>query len=264
MHAAQTDRLSNTFELSTLPTIWDRLTAAGLDGRYYFSDAPFLGLWGLKYASISRTFDHFLEDCAAGALPQVSYVDARFIDEEAGTSNDDHPHGDIRNGEVFMNTVYAAVTSSPNWKHTVLVITFDEWGGFFDHVPPPAGSIPAASAAAGDADGLRGFRVPCLVVSPYASRGLVSHTIFDHTSILSLIEWRWSLAPLTVRDASANNLALALDFGKPDRWAPPYAIDPGPYGAACPNTTPATSLAGNETNEWIIVREVARSYGWNV
>jgi len=264
MHAAQTDRLSNTFELSTLPTIWDRLTAAGLDGRYYFSDAPFLGLWGLKYASISRTFDHFLEDCAAGTLPQVSYVDARFIDEEAGTSNDDHPHGDIRNGEVFMNTVYAAVTSSPNWKHTVLVITFDEWGGFFDHVPPPAGPIPAASAAAGDADGLRGFRVPCLVVSPYASRGSVSHTIFDHTSILSLIEWRWSLAPLTVRDAGANNLALALDFGKPDRWAPPYAIDPGPYGAACPNTTPATSLAGNETNEWIIVREVARSYGWNV
>src|SRR5689334_17663408 len=104
MHAAQTDRLSNTFELSTLPTIWDRLAAAGLAGRYYFSDVPFLGLWGAKYVSISRTFGQFLEDCAAGTLPQVSYVDARFIDEAAGTSNDDHPQGDIRNGEVFMNT----------------------------------------------------------------------------------------------------------------------------------------------------------------
>ena len=126
MHAAQTDRLSNTFEPSTLPTIWDRLAAAGLTGRYYFSDAPFLGLWGPKYASISRDFNHFLEDCAAGTLPQVAYVDPRFINEESGTSNDDHPHSDIRNGEVFMNMVYDAVRQSPDWKHTVLVITFDE------------------------------------------------------------------------------------------------------------------------------------------
>jgi phospholipase C len=259
MHAAQTDRLSNTFELSTLPTIWDRLAAAGLNGRYYFSDAPFLGLWGLKYASISRTFDHFLEDCAAGTLPQVSYVDPRFIQEATGTTNDDHPHADIRNGEVFMNDIYAAVTSSPQWKHTVLVMTFDEWGGFFEHVAPPAAPIPAASAAAGDGDGLLGFRVPCLVVSPYASRQVVSHTTFDHTSILKLIEWRWSLPPLTVRDATANNLALSLDFAKPDRSVPLYAIDPGPYGAPCPS-----SDAPFETNEWIAVRAVADTYGWKL
>src|ERR1051325_7294316 len=167
MHAAQTDRLSNTFELSTLPTIWDRLAAAGLTGRYYFSDAPFLGLWGLKYAPISRDFSHFLQDCADGTLPEVAYVDPQFIDEETGTSNDDHPFSDIRNGEVFMNTVYEAVTSGPDWKHTVLVFTFDEWGGFFEHVAPTAAPIPPASAAAGGTDGLLGFRVPCLVVSPY-------------------------------------------------------------------------------------------------
>src|SRR2546426_5298755 len=236
-HAAQTDRLSNTFEPSTLPTIWDRLAAAGLTGRYYFSDAPFLGLWGLKYSSISRTFDRFLEDCANGTLPQLSYVDPKFIDEASGTSNDDHPFSDIRNGEVFMNTVYSAVTTGPNWKHTVLVITFDEWGGFFEHVPPPAAPIPDASAAAGDRDGLLGFRLPCLVISPLAPRGVVSHTPFDHTSILRLIEWRWNLEPLTVRDATANNLATALDFGKPNRTAPLYAIPPGPYGGACPHTT---------------------------
>jgi phospholipase C len=264
MHAAQTDRLSNTFQLSTLPTIWDRLAAAGLNGRYYFSDAPFLGLWGPKYISISRTFDHFLEDCAAGTLPQVSYVDPLFIDEETGTSNDDHPHSDIRNGEVFMNTVYSAVTSSPNWKQTVLVITFDEWGGFFEHVPPPAAPIPAASAAAGDADGLLGFRVPCVVISPYAPRRIVSHTPFDHTSILNLIEWRWDLEPLTVRDATANNLALALNFGKPDRSAPVYAIDPGPYGAACPSVPSPAALPLGETNEWATVRAVAQSYGWKL
>jgi phospholipase C len=262
MHAAQTDRLSNTFALSTLPTIWDRLAAAGVSGRYYFSDAPFLALWGPKYSSISRTFDQFLDACAAGTLPQVSYVDPRFIDEESGTSNDDHPFSDIRNGEVFMNAVYSAVTSSPDWKHTVLVITFDEWGGFFEHVPPPAAPIPAASAAAGDVDGLLGFRVPSLVISPYAARQVVSHTAFDHTSILKLIEWRWNLEPLTVRDATANNLALALDFGKPDRFAPVYAIDPGPYGAPCPPSS--SSLAVSDANEWVGVRAIAQRYGWKV
>ena len=262
MHAAQTDRLSNTFELSTLPTIWDRLAGAGLTGRYYFNDAPFLGLWGLKYASISRTFDRFLEDCANGTLPHVSYVDPRFLQEPTGTTNDDHPHGDIRDGEVFMNTVYSAVTASPDWKHTVLVITFDEWGGFFDHVPPPLAPIPEASAAAGDRDGRLGFRLPCLVISPFSPRGVVTHTPFDHTSILSLIEWRWKLDPLTVRDATANNLAMALDFGKPNRTAPFYAIPPGPYGSPCPNTTDTPPLPAAE-NEWIVVRALAQSYGWN-
>jgi len=261
MHAAQTDRLSNTFELSTLPTIWDRVAAAGLTGRYYFSDAPFLGLWGLKYASISHTFDSFLEDCASGTLPHVSYVDPRFIDEEAGTSNDDHPHSDIRNGEVFMNTVYTAVTTSPQWEHTVLVFNYDEWGGFFEHVPPPLAPIPPASAAAGDRDGRLGFRVPSVVVSPFAPRGVVSHTPFDHTSILRFIEWRWNLDPLTVRDATANNLATALDFHQPNRSAPLYAIPPGPYGAPCP-MVPSPSSVAVEENEWIAVRALAQSYGW--
>jgi phospholipase C len=263
MHAAQTDRLANTFELSTLPTIWDRLAAAGLTGRYYFSDAPFLGLWGPKYASISRTIDHFFDDCASGSLPQVSYVDPSFIGEEAGTSMDDHPHADIRNGEVFMNTIYQAVTSSPAWKHTLLVINFDEWGGFFEHVAPPAAPIPPASAAAGDTDGLLGFRVPALVISPYASRGVIAHDPFDHTSVLRMIEWRWGLQPLTVRDATANNLATALDFGKPNRSAPAYPIAPGPYGAPCPNTTVSSAVVPEE-NEWIGVRALAQSYGWNI
>ena len=262
MHAAQTDRLSNTFDLSTLPTIWDRLAAAGLTGRYYFSDAPFLGLWGLKYASISRDFSHFLDDCAAGTLPQVAYVDPRFIDEATGTSNDDHPHSDIRNGELFMNAIYDAVRNSPQWKHTVLVITFDEWGGFFEHVAPPLAPIPAASADAGDTDGRLGFRVPTLVISPYAQRGVISQTPFDHTSILRMIEWRWGLQPLTVRDETANNLALALDFGKANRAAPLYAIAPGPYGAPCPFTPSTSSLVVEEENEWIAVKALAQSYGW--
>src|SRR5262249_10724154 len=90
-HCAQTDRLSNTLELSTLPTIWDRLSDAGLEGRYYFSDVPFLVFWGLKYVPIARPLAAFLADAAAGTLPDVSFVDPRFLESSTGTSGDDHP-----------------------------------------------------------------------------------------------------------------------------------------------------------------------------
>ena len=254
-HAAQTDRLSDTFELSELPTIWDRLSAAGLTGRYYFQDAPFLGLWGAKYLPISRPYRSFLLACATGRLPHVSYVDPRFVEELSGTTSDDHPHADIRNGQAFLNEVYTAVTTSPAWKRTLLVINYDEWGGFFEHVAPDVAPVPPASLAAGDTDGLRGFRVPCLLISPFASRGLVAHDVFDHTSVLKFIEWRWGLEPLTERDATAANLADVLDFTRHDRKTSLYPVPPGPFGAPCPSS---------EVNPWILVQTLARGFGFPV
>jgi hypothetical protein len=156
-HAAQTDRLTNTTDLSVLPTIWDQLAGAGLDGRYYFSDVPVLALWGPKYVSIGRPIGDFFIDAGAGTLPNVAFVDPSFIGEDVGTSNDDHPHADIRNGETFLNAIYRAVTLSPAWSRTVLVFNFDEWGGFFEHVSPPTAPIPPADQAAGNTDGLLGF-----------------------------------------------------------------------------------------------------------
>src|SRR4030095_7947403 len=100
---------------------------------------------------------------------------------------------------------------SPAWSSTVLVFNYDEWGGFFDHVPPPAAPIPPGERALGNTAALRGFRVPCLIVSPFATES-ISSVVFDHCSILRMIEWRFGLPPLTVRDAQANNLAEALDF----------------------------------------------------
>ena len=257
-HAAQTDRIHRSTALSTLPTIWDRLAAHGLSGRYYYSDVPFLALWGAKYQPISQPVTTFLDDCAAGTLPQVSFVDPRFLGESSGTSGDDHPHADIRNGEAFLNQIYTAVTTSPNWAQTVLVINYDEWGGFFEHVPPPAAPIPPADQLAGNADGLRGFRVPALVISPWSRHEHVSHTIYDHTSVLALIEWRWGLEPLTVRDATAHNLAAALDFNHQKRAAPQFDVPPGPFGAPCP----IGSTAHDE--EWTALRDLAQSYGWPV
>lgn len=277
-HAAQTDRISNTTDISTLPTIWDRLSSAGIESKYYFSDVPFLALWGVKYADITRPYAEFLADCAAGTLPELSFVDPRFEDEATGTSADDHPHADIRNGEAFLNQIYNAVRTSPNWNTTVLVINYDEWGGFFDHVPPPTEPIPPATAAAGDTDGRLGFRVPCLVISPWSPRSCVNHTAFNHTSVLKMIEWRWGLEPLTVRDSIAQNLATVLDFSRHNLSSNTYSVPVGPFGKICLSglesetaANPAAvapagkpNQADDEDLEWEPVRKLAKQFGFPV
>jgi phospholipase C len=227
MHAAVTDRITNTFSLSSLPTIWDRLAERSISRRFYYSNVPTLALWGVKYASIERPFANFLRDCKQGKLPRVSFVDPVFTGSDEGTAGDDHPHADIRVGEWFLSRIYRAVTTSPNWPRTVLIINFDEWGGFFDHVPPPQAPDVDPSYR------LRGFRVPCLVISPYARRRHVAHGIYDHTSILKMIEWRWNLEPLSVRDAQANNIANVLDFKHRNLKAPRITA-PFVTGKACP------------------------------
>jgi phospholipase C len=272
-HAAQTDRLGdNVLPFSTLPTIWDRLAETGIDGRYFFSDLPVTGLWGTRFLNISRPIGEFFSAAANGTLPSVSYVDPGFLRELIGTSNDDHPHGDIRDGEVFLNSVYTAVTSSPNWSSTVLVINFDEWGGFFEHVAPPPGPVTPAEQALGYTDGLRGFRVPCVVVSPWSQRRYGPRTLFDHTSVLKMIQWRFGLEPLSVRDAAAENLAQVLDLEHPRLDVPRPAVAPGPYGSVCISSSAATgaSLASgpgsddDEETAWQDLQRSARGAGWDV
>lgn len=264
-HAAQTDRLTNTTTISTLPTIWDRLADHSISRRYYYSDVPLLALWGPKYLPISAPIAQFFADCVAGTLPHVSVVEPRFLGEPQGLSGDDHPFSDIRNGEAFLNLVYAAVTSSPAWQNTLLVINFDEWGGFFEHVAPQPAPIPPADAAAGNQDGLRGFRVPCVIISPWSPKGSVVGGLYDHTSVLKMIEWRWSLRPLTVRDSAARNLALALNFSAPDLTAPQYAVPPGPFGTACTtgSSTPFASTRPSGEN-WAALGDVAMKNGWTI
>ncbi|HYL39382.1 MAG TPA: alkaline phosphatase family protein [Bryobacteraceae bacterium] len=228
--AAQTDRLDDSLSLSSLPTIFDRLRRAGISHRYYFNNVPYVSFWGFRYFWSSALFDDFLADAASGNLPAVSFVDPVFTVLDDGTGNDDHPHADIRNGEAFLSTVYQAVTQSPAWSNTVLIITFDEWGGFFDHVAPPR-VIAANGVDTDQVDGsvLLGFRIPAVIVSPFtvnsAGNPPVSHTVFDHTSILKLIEWRWGLAPLTPRDASPmiGNPATSMNIVSPAATAPSLA-----------------------------------------
>ena len=117
-HSASTDRISNTFTISTLPTIWDHLAAAGVPANYYYSDLPILALWGGKYGPISKPIDNFFADAASGHLPSYSYVDPSFIGEDEGSSNDDHPHADIRRGQNLVGRVVKALTESPQWLAT--------------------------------------------------------------------------------------------------------------------------------------------------
>ncbi|HEX6473030.1 MAG TPA: alkaline phosphatase family protein [Streptosporangiaceae bacterium] len=236
LHSAQTDRLTTSITgIAQMPAIWDRLAAAGLSGRYFYSDAPVTALWGTRYLDISRPISEFYAGAAAGALPAVSYVDPGFLggalfgDVNLGLSEDEHPVSDIRIGQSFLARVYNAVVSSPRWDRTALIITYDEWGGFFDHVPPDVAPDPRPDLGTG----LRGFRVPCLVISPRAGRGAVAHNTYDHTSVLKMIEWRFGLAPLTVRDSAARNLAEVLDFaGEPNLAAPHYTV-PRPVTLGC-------------------------------
>jgi phospholipase C len=238
--AAQTDRLGDTVSLTSLPTIFDRLAAANISHRYYFNNLPFLAFWGFKYLFSTGTFGEFLASAAAGSLPAVSFVDPNFTLLDDGTGNDDHPHADIRNGDAFLGRVFQAVSHGPSWKSTVLIITFDEWGGFFDHVAPPRAAAPNnVDTDLVNGQALLGFRVPTIIASPFTrntgASPLVSHEVFDHTSALKLIEWRWGLQPLTARDASSQigNPATAMNFNSPNTDVSGFPIPAAVTAAPC-------------------------------
>jgi phospholipase C len=239
-HAAQTDRLTNSLTISTLPTIWDRLAAAGVSNKYYYSNVPFLALWGEKYIPVSALFDQFIVDAAAGNLPAVSVVDPRFTILDDGEGNDDHPHADVRAGEEFLGQVFNAVTQAPTWGSTVLIVNRDEWGGFFEHVVPPRVIAPNdIDTDLVDGKALLGCRVPVIVASPFSvgnpAKPRINSLLYDHTSVLKMIEWRWNLAPLTLRDASDEiaNLASALDFANPNTTVPALPQVPEPIPTPC-------------------------------
>jgi phospholipase C len=261
MHSGQTDRLTtggNTIDTNSLlsilsPTVWDLAANAGVNARYYFSDSAFTALWGDKYTNISFPLAQFKADAAAGNLPAISFVDPSFSGEGAGTSNDDHPLADIRNGQVLMNTIYQALSTSPNWANTLFIINYDEWGGFADHVVPPlapvsahevkVGNVDTPVNADGTASAFLGFRVPCLLIGPRARRGSIASTLYDATSILNLISWRFGLPGLGIRATTSNNIASALNFSGPANTAlpPPVNLVNQVYGGACA-TNPMADL----------------------
>jgi phospholipase C len=221
------------------PTIWDKLAAATVPARYYFSDLPVTALWGSRLAPITSPIADYFDDAAAGRLPNVVYVDPTFLGD--GRS-DEHPLGDVRAGQRFVYEVVKAFVDSPQWQRGVLFLTYDEWGGFFDHVAPPIVRDDRASDLDAENFGQPGFRVPTRMLSPYARPGFVDHRLYDHSSILRFIEWRFLGAPahgagrksrnwwLTSRDRYANNIGLTLKTRQPDPEVdlPDATIDTSP------------------------------------
>jgi phospholipase C len=135
--------------------------------------------------------------------------------------------------------------ASPAWPRTLLVWTFDEGGGYYDHVPPPAATAPddippLPPAPHYDGFARYGFRVPAVVVSPWSRPGHVTSVVHDHTSILAMVERKWNLRSLTRRDAAANDLSDFLDLSQPAFQKPPQLAEPlaGPAQIACETSGP--------------------------
>jgi len=273
MLAGQTDRLDDSLTLSSLPTIFDSLIGAGISTRYYYNNVPFVALWGLKYLPISRGYSQFLTDAQTGNLPAVSFVDPRFTILDDDTANDDEPHTNIQRGDAFLAQTFKAVASGPAWPSTVFVITFDEWGGFFDHVAPERVTAPNNVDPDMDANGnvLLGFRVPTVVASPWTrttSTYVSDSAVYDHTSILKLIEWRWSLPPLTARDGGSDitNLANVLDFSNYNKRVPrlPSPLAPLPYPCFLQGLAPTLQPQTQTTSPWSQLAGSPLLDGWPV
>jgi len=220
--------------------IVDRLVRAGVTATDYYSDLPPLALWGSRMAPYFHPIASYYEDAAAGRLPNVSFLDPAFIGDNR---SDDHPLGDPRAAQRFVRDVFAAFARSPQWERGLFVLTYDEWGGFFDHQAPPHLADDRANANDADDFSQAGFRVPAILASPRALPGAVDHALHDHTSVLRFLEWRFLGAPargpeststtpwyLTTRDRNATNLGelLSAEYFDPELFFDPDLDIPAP------------------------------------
>ncbi len=211
----------------TQPTIFDRLQQAGVSWRYYYqksaSTAFIQQFSGYKFeaANVVPIANWYNDVQNEATLPSVIFI-------ERVTGTDEHPDANIQTGASFASGVINALINSPSWANSALILTYDEGGGLYDHVLP-ARAIPPDSLApklkSTDKQGAfnqTGSRLPLIIFSPWARPSFVSHTTRDLTSILRLIEDRFNLTPLTLRDANADNMMEFFDFsGAPPLLTPP-------------------------------------------
>ncbi len=215
------------------PSIFSQLTEAGVSWKIYYHEAPFAALITTSGGIVSERFttiEQFFRDLEAGTLPQVVFIEPGY------TLNDDHPPHPVPLGQALVGTVYAALAESDVWEKTLMIVDYDEHGGFFDHVVPPK----VADDHADTGFDQLGFRVPGIVAGPWAKPGACVHTQFDHTSVLKTIQERFGLEPLTARNAAATALwdcldleAMAARTPHPKATLPVLTIDPSDFGDEC-------------------------------
>jgi phospholipase C len=193
-----------------VPTIFDQLEGRGISWRYYGITNEIETTFALQVPHIASNpsmaskvvhLAYLAPDIASGNFPSVTYIDPNgFL--PASIKISEHPPGDVTFGDAWTAGIIDSIMASAMWPSCVVLVTWDESGGFYDHVPPPQV----------DEWGY-GFRVPTLVISPFVRRGWIDHTVMDHTSILKFIADNWGLPYLTSRQARAGNLTGAFVFG---------------------------------------------------
>jgi len=212
-HAGTNKGITGNDFLATydMPTIYHRLDAAGIEWRNYHLTAPFMAvLPGHFDEEHFHGMERFYVDAQYGLLKPVTVLEPFY-----GRA-DDHPPAHPKAGQILIKSIYDALANSPHWGNTLLFITYDEHGGFYDHVPPPT----MADAYADQGFGQAGARVPGLVVGPYVKAGHASHTVYDHSSMLAFMQTLWGLDPLTDRDAAANDFLDVFDVDRVERRNP--------------------------------------------
>lgn len=252
-------------------TIYDRLEDACFDWRVFMGD-EFPQVFAISGMTDQRIEGHFVGfDKFAHKINDPNYsVPYTFIEPNYGnvlpTTPEDftcgtsqHPLDDVTRGERLIKQVYEAIRNSPHWNDSLLLVTYDEQGGFFDHVNPPSTVSPGDTISDEtnnhhnfDFDQL-GIRVPAIVISPLIPRNMVDHETYDHTSLLATMEKMFGFSPLTKRDAQANTLNHLLSLNTPRSDAPTSLPEPANSGFHCEDDlAPLTASAST-----ILISEVA-------
>jgi phospholipase C len=220
--------------------IFDELEKRGVSWNVYADGLPpeFVSMGPSMVTRYGRNpllhTSDFFDQAKAGTLPSVAFVDA-FFGKDGPARDDEHPPADVQLGQELVSHVVHALFESPQWPGVAMFFTYDEHGGYYDHVAPPSACPPDAiepQLPASDTSGEKqrhfdrlGVRVPFVLVSPYARQNFVSHVVHDHTSITRFIETKFRLPALTARDANADPMLEMFDFAAPPFMTPPALPD---------------------------------------
>lgn len=205
-------------------TLYDELSDAGVPWRIYYGDVPQSLILTHQWAHLGnyRAYSHWQNDVKAGDLPAYSFIEPTYF---GPGQNDQHPPHDIMRGDALIAEVYNTLRlNQALFERTLLIVLYDEHGGFFDHVAPPATVPPDDHTAEYGFDRL-GFRVPAIFVSPWLDPG-VSHMVCDHTSLIRMAAEKWGITPLGRRAAQANDPLTALQWREGPRVLPEAPVAP--------------------------------------
>jgi phospholipase C len=229
-------------------TIYDCLDDEGISWTIFKGDAfpQALAISGMTLRLAEGRFRD-MEDFEKHVLNPGYSTSYAFIEpdyhamSDFACGNSQHPKDDVTRGEALIKRVYETIRRSPHWENSLLILTYDEHGGFYDHVPPPQTVAPGDSST--DPENNRygfdfkqlGVRVPAIIISPLIPRGTIDHTEYDHTSVLATLEHIFGLQALTARDLHANPLNHLLSLATPRSDAPLTLPDPIQSGITCPD-----------------------------